>query len=302
MAEFDSTNPDCPYIPNNERCTGASGSRLAPGVWTDQNIVLKGPVNRQELDCLLTFQQQAPGFVLPFYIHCSPKHILPDVPNTGSIAFPLGPGQDPTYNYIRTDYLVHGDLFDYVKNHSLDIHTQVNFVLDLLSIAVVLLACDMVHGDISPENFLVDKDLHLRIIDFGFAIPVNGYKQPRICGKLDYLDPALIQLASSHPKQLPDDFSPPTIDHFALGLTILFMLTRTHCYHTAQYSCTYLLSHGSKEFVSRIQESSEADLIHACFVPVLTALLEPNYRNRPSVNTVLVNFKAKINENPPYRV
>jgi serine/threonine protein kinase len=302
MNELGSTNTYCPPPLGNSSWTETPGIRLAPGVWTDWATVLKGPVNSRELGFLLAFQERAPGFVLPFRISCSPQPILPDVTNTGSIAFPLLTGQDPTYNYISSTFMPHGDLFQYVQIHPLDLPTQITFVLDLLSIASDLLACGVVHGDISPENFLVDKDLRLRIIDFGFAMSADGYKQPRICGKLHYLDPALIQLAHSHPEKLPADFSPHTIDHFALGLTILFMLTRNHCYHTGEYSCTYLLSHGSEDFLNWIQKSPGVDLIHPCFLPVLTALLEPNYQNRTSACTVLVNFKTQLKETNPIEV
>ncbi len=132
MNELGSTSTDCQSLLGNSSWTETPGIRLAPGVWTDCETVLKGPVNRRELGFLLAFQQRAPGFVLPFRINCSPQPILPDVTNTGSIAFPLMPGQDPTYNYLRSTFMPHGDLFQYVQNHPLDLHTQITFVLDLL--------------------------------------------------------------------------------------------------------------------------------------------------------------------------
>src|SRR4029078_12921136 len=41
----------------------------------------------------------------------------------------------------------------------------------------VLHADGVVHGDVHPRNLLVDRDGHVRLIDFGFAVPVDAELQ-----------------------------------------------------------------------------------------------------------------------------
>jgi eukaryotic-like serine/threonine-protein kinase len=78
-------------------------------------------------------------------------------------------------------------------------------------------AAGFIHHDINPRNFLVDRDQHVKLIDFGLAIP----NKPAFCrpgnrtGTLQYMAPELL-------RREPID---ERIDIFAFGVLAFELLT-----------------------------------------------------------------------------
>lgn len=99
--------------------------------------------------------------------------------------------------YLVTDFYEGGDLFSFLRNH----HAEVTEAQAIRIIAEVVLALESMHDkgivyrDLKPENVLLDKDGHVRLVDLGLAKVLsreNSYLTTTICGSLSYAAPEML--------------------------------------------------------------------------------------------------------------
>lgn len=92
--------------------------------------------------------------------------------------------------FLLSDYFPNGELFQKF--------TKFPHELVRLYVAEIALALDflhqagIIHRDLKPENVLLDRDFHVRLIDFGFSRWLSISSRTRtICGTLQYMGKAL---------------------------------------------------------------------------------------------------------------
>lgn len=99
--------------------------------------------------------------------------------------------------YLVTDFYEGGDLFSFLRNH----HAEVTEAQAVRIIAEVLLALESMHEkgivyrDLKPENVLLDKEGHVRLVDLGLAKVLSrehNYLTTTICGSLSYAAPEML--------------------------------------------------------------------------------------------------------------
>ncbi|EDQ88008.1 uncharacterized protein MONBRDRAFT_9447 [Monosiga brevicollis MX1] len=105
-----------------------------------------------------------------------------------------------------------GTLFDHIRPTAarpLTIEASRRWMRQLLLAADALACQGLVHGDIKPENCLIDAEGNLFLHDFGTTVP-SGYRYPsRIAGTQLYMSPDLLQGGACSSAQ----------DAWAVGLT-----------------------------------------------------------------------------------
>lgn len=95
----------------------------------------------------------------------------------------------------------------------------------------------LVHRDVTPNNIMVDRVGHVRLLDFGIAAPADGpEKRGDVFGSIGYMSP----------EQARGDAVSPASDLFSLGTVVFEALTGTNPWRREdrQSSLDLLLSQG----------------------------------------------------------
>ena len=85
-------------------------------------------------------------------------------------------GKSKEVSYIKTEYLEHGDLFDFVYYPKKGLGENLGRLV-LYSIISGLEAIHnkgFVHRDLKTENIMVNSSFNIKIADFGFATKIEG--------------------------------------------------------------------------------------------------------------------------------
>lgn len=78
--------------------------------------------------------------------------------------------QDQLSLYLVIDYLPGGELFSLLKQQVFMSEEHSRFYIAEIIVAVETLhSMGIIYRDLKPENILIDKNGHIKLIDFGFA-------------------------------------------------------------------------------------------------------------------------------------
>ncbi|TWU74382.1 serine/threonine protein kinase, AGC [Metarhizium rileyi] len=151
------------------------------------------------------------------------RAVLADVAGHPFITNLLASFSDRDSLYMLLDYVPGGELFSYLRKFRRFDESTAQFYA-----AEIVLVLEYLHEqqggvayrDLKPENLLLDKDGHIKLVDFGFAKRL-GYKGDHpvetytLCGTPEYLAPEVI-----HNKG-----HTTAVDWWALGILMYEFLT-----------------------------------------------------------------------------
>ncbi|KAI1498034.1 kinase-like domain-containing protein [Biscogniauxia marginata] len=114
---------------------------------------------------------------------------------------------------IILEYMPNGNLRDFLGSYTSLICQRLQWVLDAVEAVRLVHDHGIIHADIKPENFLVDGDLRLRLIDFSGS-------------SIDKKPPLVVDNTRFFlPRSREDDSSGVLSDIFALGSSIYEIMT-----------------------------------------------------------------------------
>ncbi len=131
--------------------------------------------------------------------------------------------QTPEKLYIVMDYLTGGELFFWLKKQGRFTESRAKLYMAECVLAIEAMHDkDIIHRDLKPENILLDKEGHVKIVDYGLAkggitssgADDGGVKTKTFCGTPEYVAPELIE-NRGHGK---------AVDWWALGAILYEML------------------------------------------------------------------------------
>lgn len=127
-----------------------------------------------------------------------------------------------------------GDLFTFVKNECKMIKETkcIKIFLQILSIVEKLHQKNIIHRDIKLENFLIDSNDDIILIDFEFAIKQNDLIQYRTAGSLQYISPEMLYNENYNVKT----------DIWSLGVLLHVLVTKRYPFS----NCTSHISLAAK--------------------------------------------------------
>ena len=102
--------------------------------------------------------------------------------------------QDKSYYYMVEEYCSGGDLFDYIQKEKFFTEKKAGVIFNqILSAVNHLHKKKIVHRDLKPENIVLmeskDKDIFIKLIDFGTSITIKGKNLTQELGTIYYIAP-----------------------------------------------------------------------------------------------------------------
>ena len=171
-----------------------------------------------------------------------------------------------------------GELFEYVQITGPFSEKMCRFFFKQIIIGLHYLHSQGVcHRDLKPQNILLSDDYTIKIVDFGFATPVqgregSGFNATRV-GTLGYMAPELVNT-------MP--YQPQVVDLFAVGVILFNMLTsqipfRVACDKDEWYRCMYA---GRIDLFWQKHENDWPQGFSAEFKDLLSCMLHVNPQHR----------------------
>ncbi|MES1916214.1 MAG: hypothetical protein MHM6MM_008054 [Cercozoa sp. M6MM] len=122
---------------------------------------------------------------------------------------------DEFHVFMLMEFIVGGELFTFLRQSgrfSKDIARF--YAAELVLVLEYLHARQLIYRDLKPENLLINRNGHLKVVDFGFCkkVPEKTYT---LCGTPEYLAPEIIDGKIGHSFQ---------VDWWALGILLYEML------------------------------------------------------------------------------
>ena len=132
-------------------------------------------------------------------------------------------------NFIVLEFLPNGELFDLIcLGGRLSEDCARYFFKQLLSAMGYMHGKGVTHRDLKPENLMMDAETNLKVADFGFAAPIEGYDKSGLLrsqvGSATYMAPEL---------HLGKSYTGESVDLFAAAVILFTMVSQRPPFETA---------------------------------------------------------------------
>ena len=133
-------------------------------------------------------------------------------------------GQVKTGDYIASEVLCNGELFDFIDHPRGAIPEEVAKVLfkQMLSGLTYMHSKGLANRDLKLENMLIGDDFQVRIADFGFAAKMEGHNADgqitSFLGTPGYMAPEILE---------GRNYTGQGVDMYALGVVLFAMCTKS---------------------------------------------------------------------------
>lgn len=130
--------------------------------------------------------------------------------------------------WIVLDYKSNGCLLDYMNSQPRVIDQKVacSIITDVCIGIHTLHSKKFIHGDLKPENVLLDSNLRVQVADFGMALPLHrGQMYNGLWGTIDYQAPEQL---------LENGVWNEKVDYFVVGIIFYMIISGNHPFGKAE--------------------------------------------------------------------
>ncbi|XP_072355933.1 uncharacterized protein [Scyliorhinus torazame] len=178
--------------------------------------------------------------------------------------------------YMAMELCQGGDLMDRIcEKKKLEEREVRKYTRQILSAVEHLHRHAIVHRDLKIENFLLDENNNIKIVDFGLSNTLKNDSQELLntqCGSPAYAAPELL----AHKKY------GPKVDVWSIGVSMFAMLTGTLPFTVEPFNIKQLHQKMVNGEISSIPPEISSGAVH-----VLLSLLEPDPTKRPTVREAM---------------
>jgi len=195
--------------------------------------------------------------------------------------------EDTKFYYIVIEYIKGQNLLEIIEANKgffwKNPLIAIDIVVDILKGLVVLHSHYIIHRDLKLENIMVSFDNSVKIIDFGFSVPVSQLKDG-FSGTLNYIPPEAVSCFVQKNRS-------QKIDIWAIGVIIYLMLFGKFPYeYTTRVQLIEFmrnLQSGLKKmrFLKKLPESSDANIM--ILFELMRQCFQINPDHRPSSEELL---------------
>ncbi|MBI4016944.1 MAG: serine/threonine protein kinase [Candidatus Aenigmarchaeota archaeon] len=132
------------------------------------------------------------------------RELLAKTINHPNVVKVLGVGEDENGQYVEREYFDAKNLRDMLNEHKTGLSPKevLKYGKQLVEAFIEIHKNELVHGDVTPENILIDKNGVLKVTDFGIARPATKDKDElkrslttiiERAGKLEYMAPETLR-------------------------------------------------------------------------------------------------------------
>ena len=182
-------------------------------------------------------------------------------------------GESVPVAYIAQEAIQGGELFDYVANSGAFSEPICRYYLKQMLLGLHFIHKNgFSHRDLKPENILLDHNYDLKIVDFGFACPLEGRDgtgfNRSLIGTPGYMAPEILE------KQ---PYQGQVVDLFAAAVILFIMYTQHPPFQMAKADDAYyklLATNRSDLFWQAHQQRKKEGFFSKEFKDLITSMLQ----------------------------
>lgn len=195
--------------------------------------------------------------------------------------------------YAMVELVSGGEIFDFIfHTKGLDEDISKYYFRSLVQTLADLHKDQLTHRDLKPENLMLDHNLKLKLIDFGFATVVNPQKLNKTNqGTEKYMSPELLYHKSYDAKK---------VDVFAAGVILFVMHSGYPPFNTATQHCQfyYKFVKDNDKFWKFHSNQGRKRHYSPEFIQLINSMIDIDFTKRPSFSDILEHpwLNSKIDE------
>jgi len=190
--------------------------------------------------------------------------------------------------YIVSELVPGGELFDFVANSGpFGERISRYYAKQLIQAIHYIHTRGFAHRDLKCENVLLDKNYDIKIVDFGFACPVEGRDgsgiNRSIVGSLGFMAPEI------HARQ---PYQAQVVDLFALGCILFIMYAGHPPFNMANMEDPHyklIATNKSSQFWAAHSNRKEENFFNEEFKDLVTAMLSFHPHQRLSIPDIVAH-------------
>jgi len=178
------------------------------------------------------------------------------------------------------EYASNGELFDYVNANEVLFKESIvrNIFQQILNGIIHIHSKGICHRDIKLSNIMISKDYKIKLIDFEYAIEMNGLLTER-CGTDDYMPPEVIK---------GEAYWGDKADIFSLGVVLYTLCFGERPFRRSVDNFYESFSKNKTDFWEKLMKRKGKDIKeYTQLIDLLNIMMDKQPDNRPTAASIL---------------
>ena len=127
--------------------------------------------------------------------------------------------------FIITSWCEGKTLFNLLQETSLTVENKYELIVNLVTAYSSLSKAGILHGDVHPNNIIVSDSLHVQLVDFGSAVPIEQNENKRKAGRVGSVSYFSPEMAIAELEQNDSFLINPLSEQYHIAVLIYLIVT-----------------------------------------------------------------------------